>query len=183
MNNEIIMPKNFSKEQELRSLWDDRESKQDNSSFHGIQFHTELAGSDGCLVILFPHEKHTDADIEAAKSEARSKRDVVHFYVRRVPEKWYTDSTFEPDKNASTGWAEAVKWIVDNKQCRRVHRESGQLIPENKSGGVLVDLFSASALNQMAEKFKKDRPDLLPKFLALPVDVAVTRVFAAMNNK
>ena len=56
-----------------------RESKANNDTFAGLEYDTELAGSEGVRVILYTTPETTPKQLVAAKHEARSQRDVVEF--------------------------------------------------------------------------------------------------------
>src|ERR1700694_812664 len=55
-----------------------------NVTRSGIGYDAELAGSDGASFELFREPKHTDIDIELAKSQLRQDRDVVSLSVTKV---------------------------------------------------------------------------------------------------
>ena len=132
----------------LRQIYLGRESKMLGQTFAGLEFDSYLTGPSGCAVVLFVHEDTTPEQIERAKTEAARQRDVTGFTVQRVPRQWAADEQYVPQQK-KTSWVEAVRWIVKNQQCRRIVPETGELVPEDKCGGMPLDLFSASAMVQV----------------------------------
>jgi hypothetical protein len=135
-------------EESLRRLYGRRESKMLGETYAGLEFDSYLTGPSGCAVVLFIHDDIQPEQIDRAKVEAIQKRDVTGFTLKRIPKEWVEAETFQPSADPK-GWIDAVRWIVQNKQCRRIMPETGELVPENKTGGMLMDLFSASTMVQV----------------------------------
>lgn len=122
---------------------------QAGTTVDGVVYSEELAGPDGLDILLLPAEGTTPESIEACREKLHAEHDVVAFNAREVPADWYAETTFVP--GPERGWLDAVKWIVQHQCCRRVDAETGQLVPEGKRGGMLLDLFSAGAMLQVYE--------------------------------
>lgn len=75
----------------IASRWRRRESLFNRDSFAGMEYDTDLVSSQGVAVTLFARESATRSEIARAKRDARNKRDVVCFYVERVPDSWYEE--------------------------------------------------------------------------------------------
>ncbi len=129
----------------LRRQYDRRESKQTGVNFAGLEFDTELVSSAGCCVFLYAPEGTTPEAIEAAKDAATTARDVVYFEVVPIPADWI-EKPYAPATEHKAGWIAAARWIKENRQFRRVIPETGELVPEKKRGGIMLDLFTASAM-------------------------------------
>ena len=142
---------------------------QDGGNFAGIEYDTDLVSSQGCAVTLFAKESATRREIAAAKAAAKNQRDVVCFYVVRVPDAWYPQDDFQPSKPVASGWIDAARWIKDNKQARRIEPETGELVPESRKGGILLDLFSASRMVAIYDALNEANQ---AKFNAMDVRVA-----------
>jgi len=80
----------------------------------------------------------------------RTARGDAHFrvaeVVERVPDAWYPQDDHKPEKSEGAGWIEAARWIKSHHQARRVVPETGELVPEKKRGGILLDAFSAGRM-------------------------------------
>ena len=133
---------------DLHRLYARRESKMLGETYAGLEFDSYLTGPSGCAVVLFIDDDTQPEQIDRAKAEATQKRDVTGFTIHRMPKEWARAEKYEPQAEKK-GWIDAIRWIVENKQCRRVIPETGELVPEDKSGGMLVDLFSASTMVQV----------------------------------
>lgn len=72
----------------LRARYKRRDSLLDRTTFAGLEYDTDLVSSQGIAVTLFALPTTTRAQISAAKRDARNKRDVVCFYVERIPAEW-----------------------------------------------------------------------------------------------
>jgi hypothetical protein len=129
----------------LRRLFAGRENKMLGETYAGLEFDSYLTGPAGCAVVLFIDDDTQPDQIERAKAEARQKRDVTDFLVKRIPKEWVAVEQYEPQAEKQ-GWIKAARWIVEHRQCRRVIPETGELVPEEKRGGMLLDLFSASTM-------------------------------------
>jgi hypothetical protein len=132
----------------LRRHYAQRESKMLGETFAGLEFDSYLTGSSGCAVVLFTHDDTPPEQIERAKAEAGRQRDVTGFLVERIPKEWAAAEQYTPQAEKK-GWIDAARWIVEHKQCRRIIPETGELVPEDKCGGTMLDLFSASAMIQV----------------------------------
>ena len=136
----------------LRAVWDRRESKMLGDDFAGLEYDSDLVSRDGCYMALFvPDNLKGEArarQIAKAKHEARAQTDVVSFRVLTIPADWVGSDDHTPAPR-TTGWIDAARWIVEHHQARRVVPETGELVPEDKKGGVLLDAFSASAMVQV----------------------------------
>ncbi|MFH1184683.1 MAG: hypothetical protein V1755_06545 [Chloroflexota bacterium] len=159
----------------LKHQWDRRESKQNGDTFAGIEYDSDLVSSRGCAITLYAPESADRSQIAKAKREARNQRDVVCFYVERVPDAWYPQDDHQPAKAAGSGWIDAARWIVANGQCRRVVPETGELVPESKRGGMLLDLFSAGRMVAVYDALNETNR---AKFHAMDVRVAHHVAFA-----
>lgn len=157
--------------------WERRESLLCGETFAGIEFDSELVSSQGCGITLYPHEDHTRTEIADAKSAARNKRDVVVFYVKRVPKSWY-GAEHAPDNPPVNGWVDAINWIVTNHQWRRVIPETGELVPENRRGGIKVDAFTAGALKAVYDGLNEKNKQ---KFRGMDVRVAAHIAFSLVK--
>jgi hypothetical protein len=132
----------------LRRRYAQRESKMLGETFAGLEFDSYLTGPSGCAVVLFAHDDTPPERIEQAKEEACRQRDVTGFLVERIPKEWVAAEQYAP-QSEKKGWIDAARWIVEHKQCRRIIPETGELVPEDKCGGMMLDLFSASAMVQV----------------------------------
>ena len=128
-----------------------RESKHNGETFAGLEYDTELAGSEGVRCFLFATETTTPEQLAAAEAEARQRRDVVDFITVRVPQAWLDEEAHQPAAQVEGGWLPAVRWIAEHWSARRVVPETGELVPEDKRGGMLLDAFSASGMLQVYE--------------------------------
>jgi hypothetical protein len=133
---------------DFHRLYAHRESKMLGETYAGLEFDSYLTGPSGCAVVLFIDDNTQTEQIDRAKAEATQKRDVTGFTIQRVSKEWARAEKYEP-RAEKKGWIDAVRWIVEDKQCRRIIPETGELVPEDKSGGMLVDLFSASVMVQV----------------------------------
>ena len=132
----------------LRRLYAERESKLLGETYAGLEFDSYLTGPSGCAVVLFVFDNTTPQQIEEARVEAYQRRDVTGFTVRLIPKEWATAEEYKPQAEKK-GWIDAARWIVEHRQCRRIIPETGELVPEEKRGGMLLDLFSAAAMVQV----------------------------------
>ena len=164
--------------QVCREAYDRRESKMLGTTFAGLEFDSELAGPDGCAVTLFVPEGTPRETVEKAKSAARTAWDVVRFYEVKIPADWVGDDAFRPGE--PRGWIEAARWIRKHHSARRVEPKTGDLIPEGKSGGVLLDAFSASAMVQVYDALNEKNQ---AKFGAMPLVVAHKITFELIKKK
>lgn len=135
-----------------------------------LHFDTVLTGPSGVHVYLFALPDTTPEEIEAAKNDAYRKCDVTGITVRHIkPE--HLPPEFKPNPQAATtGWLEAARTIVASKMARRIDQESQQLVPENRRGGTLVDLTTASLLCQVYDKLNEVNRT---KFAAFHISVAI----------
>lgn len=161
--------------QELKRCFERRAGKMcDGKTFNGIEYDWEIAGSRGCWVRLFPHEHHTDDEINRAKSAARTDRDVVSFSVVRVPKSWYDEEQFTPaatDESAKEpDWVATCRWVKEHHSAARMDRESGQRIPDSKRGGVLIDAFSAGMILAVVDSINDKNRE---KLFAMEIPVAI----------
>ena len=114
---------------------------------NGLFYDEELSGPDGAHFTLFVPEG-TDRDIiDKAKSIIRNSRDATGFSVVKIKREW-ADALTHNETRPAGGWIESLRWIVEHKQCRKIDAEGG-LLPENKAGGQLCDLFTASRMVQI----------------------------------
>lgn len=155
------------------------ESRRFGGSFNGIEYDSDIVSSEGCCVTLFPHEEHSVTDIKNAKIAAKNQRDVVYFQICRVPKEWYDADSHTPAASVDGGWVPAAKWITDNHSARRVIPETGELVPEKKRGGILLDAFSASVMVQVYNALNATNK---AKFAAMDVRVAHHIAFGAINK-
>lgn len=157
------------------------ESVQTGHTLAGIHYDLELAGPGGCHITLFPTEQDTSESIRKAKEVAEYEHDVVAITIRRIrTEDLPPEFQPKPDYSDKAGsWLEAVRWIVEHKAFRRIDVESGQLVPDNKRGGTLVDLFSASAMIQVYEALSEANR---AKLAAMSLPVAHHVVFKVLNK-
>jgi hypothetical protein len=132
----------------LRRLFAGRESKTLGETYAGLEFDSYLTGPSGCAVVLFIDDDTPPEQIERAQAEARQKRDVTGFLVKRIPREWAAAGQYKPQAEKQS-WIEAARWIVEHRQCRRVIPETGELVSEENRGGMLLDLFSASTMVQV----------------------------------
>lgn len=163
-----------------RQRWLNRESKQTGDSFAGLQYDTEVGSAAGCVVTLYLPPGVTEQQAQAAMAEARHKRDVIDFYRLHIPQEWVDEEEgFTPLQSRPNSWIDAIRWIVEHGSCRRVDDVSGELVPENKTGGVLVDLFSASVMKQIYDHLN---PANQAKFEAMPITKASVIAFRLAEN-
>jgi hypothetical protein len=132
----------------LHRLFAGRESKMLGETYAGLEFESYVTGPAGCAVVLFIDDDTQPEQIERAKAEALQRRDVTAFLVKRIPAEWLAAEEYQPSEGTK-GWIDAARWIVENRQCRRVIPETGQLVPDEQRGGLLLDLFSASTMVQV----------------------------------
>ena len=79
-----INHKEFTRKEAFYALRDKCKRHHDVTS-NGIAFTWDLAGMDGASFTLLKETKHTDGDINFAKSELRSQRDVVSIRIEAEP--------------------------------------------------------------------------------------------------
>ena len=127
-----------------KPIFDRRESKLTATTFAGLEFDTDLVSSQGIHVTLFITDKTTKEQIKKAKSAAKAARDVVSFSTERVPEEWLEADRFVPGEKKT--WVEAIQYICEGGGARRINLDTNELVPEGKSGGTLVDHYTASAV-------------------------------------
>lgn len=162
-----------------RYSFERRESKMNGDTFAGLEYDTELINCDGVCVTLYVTEQTTKEQIEAAKRDARNKRDVAgRFYLVQVPQAWLDAEKPAPSTHEG-GWIAAARWIKEHHSARRVDPKTGELIPENKRGGMLLDAFSASALTAVYDSLSEQNK---AKLLAMPVARAVEICFQCLND-
>jgi hypothetical protein len=65
--------------------WTRRESQINHDTFAGLEYDTDVVSSRGVAVTLFVPPNTTRQQIAAAKRVARNRRDVVAFYIEKVP--------------------------------------------------------------------------------------------------
>ena len=65
--------------------YEHRESKANGDTFAGLEYDSEIIGSDGVMITLFVSTGTPFAVIEQAKAEARSQRDVAGFKIEETP--------------------------------------------------------------------------------------------------
>lgn len=128
----------------LRERWERRLSKFAGRTFAGLGYDEELSGPDGAWVGLYVPEGTPPERVERAKAEARYTLDVVSMSTISIPADWPGSDEFKPGEPVP--WINAARWINEHHQCRRVNVETGELVPESKAGGVLLDGFTASML-------------------------------------
>ena len=132
--------------EELRALWDRRESKMNGDDFAGLEYDTELAGPGGVCVALFVPGNLT------ARAKAKQILEAK----------------------------DAARWITQNHCARRVMPETGELVPENKKGGILLDAFSASAMVQVYDALNETDRE---KLNGMDVRVAHKIVFQLLSKQ
>lgn len=163
-----------------REGFERRHSKWIGHNYAGLEYDEQLAGPGGVDVILFVLPDTPKEQIERAKEEARNHSDVVDFVLLEIEPAWLQAEKFVPPAPSPTGWLEAVRWVADNKQARRIDVETGALVPENKSGGMLMDLYSASAMVKVYDALNETNK---AKLLGKPLPVAHAIVFSVLNRK
>ena len=137
----------------LRAQYDRCDSKMFGGKLADLDYSSELAGPGGCSICLFVPEGTPPEKVQAAADEAAHKHDVVELIARAIPREWVDDNRFQPASQPQ-GWIDAARWIVQNGCARRVIPETGQLVPQKQSGGMLLDFFSASAMVQVYDALK-----------------------------
>jgi hypothetical protein len=163
----------------LRRLFTGRESKMLGETYAGLEFDSYLTGPAGCAVVLFIDDDTQPEQIERAKAAAQQRRDVTDFLVKRIPKEWVAAEQYKPQAEKQ-GWIEAARWIVGHRQCRRVIPETGELVPEEKRGGMLLDLFSASTMVQVYDALNEANQ---AKLNALDLRVAHHIVFQVLKQR
>jgi hypothetical protein len=164
-----------------RDAFERRQSKSEGANLAGLEFDEHLAGPGGVDIVLFALPDTPKEQIGQAKEQARRTRDVVDFHVVEIEPAWLeAERLVPPAAPAATGWLEAVRWIVAHGQARRIDVETGALVPEGKSGGMLLDLFSASAMAQVYDALNETNK---AKLLSKPLPVAHATVFGVLNRK
>lgn len=164
---------------DLHGLYANRESKMLGETYAGLEFDSYLTGPSGCTVVLFVFDDTTPQQIEEARVEAHQKRDVTGFTVRRIPKEWVAAEQYKPQAEKQ-GWVEAARWIVGHRQCRHIIPETGELVPEEKRGGMLLDLFSASTMVQVYDALNEANQ---AKLNALDLRVAHHIVFQVLKQR
>jgi len=160
--------------------YEDRISKQTGETLAGVEFDTITTSPDGCRVILYAGPDVSREQIRRAEDEARRRFDVLPggVTVRRVTAEQQAAEDWTADAEYSAGWVPAARWIVEHRTARRLDPKTGQLVPKSKRGGVMLDLFSASAMLQVFDNLSEKNK---AKFAAMPLPVAHHVAFSVMG--
>ncbi len=166
----------------LYALYTQRASKADGDHAAGLEYDYELAGPEGARYLVFGTAETPPEQWEAAAASLRARFDVLRITYHTIPAAWLEEERFRPEDYPlpQQGWLDAARTVVRTKGCCRVHPETYQRIPERKQGGILLDLYSASALCCVYDSL---RPENQAKFLALALDHAVQTAFALLQPK
>lgn len=165
----------------LRTTYDRRASKLEGDHAAGLEYDYELSGAAGAHFTLYVTEETSPIQIAAAKSALRDRRDVTGITVQRIPAQWQLDDEFRPEEYPAPkdGWLEAARQVVRERHCCRVHPETCTVVPDDKRGGILLDLYSASALTRVYDALK---PANQAKMLKLALPQAVDVAFSILNQ-
>lgn len=156
-----------------RTYFENRSSKQTGETFAGLEF-----DEDGSCITLFTLPGTSTETISKAMRQAEIKLGRVEFSCCEIDPTW-----LEPVHkvcecpSCSKGWIDAARWIVANGQFRRL-LPSGELVPEDKRGGKMLDLFSACALVKVYEALN---PEHQAKFNSLPWHKAAVMAFQLLS--
>lgn len=162
-----------------KPIFDRRASKHEGVTFAGIEYDWQLAGPGGAEYVLFPTKDTPQEQLDKAKEECQAAHDVVGpIRVVRIPQEWLDAESWQPSDSPS-GWIDAARWIVKHKAARRVDAETGQLVPENRRGGTLLDLFSASGMVQVHDALSGENRK---KFGDMKLPVAHHVAFKLINK-
>jgi len=174
-------------QQWMREIFSRRTSKFTATHAAELEFHGELYSSAGMSFTIFCTDETTEDQRQAAEHDLRGRDDVATVDFLIVPKEWIDEDVFKPGERIS--WLDAAKRVA-REGYLRVHRLTNEVIPETKSGGVLLDSFTASMLVQVdaavLESVKKriDQGDVsgaakllagLAKWRTMPLTAAVQR--------
>lgn len=155
--------------QTSREQYEGRYSKITGETLNGLEWHEELAGPGGMYLFLFVLPTTTDEEINAAVDKFRGLHDMVDWGAYEIDPAWAEAEKPKLDPNHKGGWIEAARWIIANKTARRLDRKTGELIPKDKAGGIMLDLFSASIMVQVYDRLNEANR---AKLDAMPVAMA-----------
>jgi len=149
------------------------QTDRDLTQITSVVTNTRLAGlhydEDLDSVRIFRFCDTRESQIEDAKRAAETKLGKVTIDLVSISP---SDLPPEHQPGINRGWLEAVRWITQNKEARRVHATSGELIG-NMSGGVYIDLSTAHCMAQVYDAITdgkmKDRFNKLPVVKAAKV--------------
>ncbi|MCK9492606.1 MAG: hypothetical protein M0Q24_11025 [Sulfurimonas sp.] len=122
---------------------------------NGFLFDEELSGPDGAHFTLFVPERTDRAEIDKAEADLRNRYDVTGFTVERVPADILAEFLHTTAGKPEGGWIVSARWIVENKQARKIDAE-GNFIDKHKAGGQLCDLWTASRMVAIYDSLQKE---------------------------
>jgi len=122
-----------------------RRASRDCGPIAGLEYDYDLTGPGGAFFTIFRLADTTQEQEQAAIAEAHRRFDVVGYQVVTLPA-GYLEPRANPTPGAAVDWTGAARWIVENRTAHRVLPQTGELVPDNRRGGMLLDLFSASRM-------------------------------------
>ena len=122
---------------------------------NGFLFDEELSGPDGAHFTLFVPPGTPGIEIDKAKADLRNRYDVTGFTVQTVPADILAEFLHKPTGKPEGGWIVSARWIVENKQARKIDAE-GNFIDQHKAGGQLCDLWTASRMVAIYDSLQKE---------------------------
>lgn len=165
-----------------------RSSKMEGRHFAELEFNTELYSAEGEALIIYCTDDTPPAQRAAAVESAKTYSDIVYYEFVVVPKEWLEEDRFVPGKKVLP-WIEAARRVM-KEGCLRVHRNTNEVIPEFKSGGVLLDHTTAhmlvtvhkAVLDMLREKIKTASPEQKEKskrywqmFIHFPITTAAEK--------
>ena len=117
----------------------------------GLLYDEQIASIDGAVYELYTTKDTTPEQIKEAKHIIRDNHDAIGFHTVKVIQQWIEEVMHKPDTAPDKGWIESMRQIVLEKQCRKID-VNGKIIAKTKTGGQLVDMFTASIMVQVYDK-------------------------------